>query len=82
MKYNSADEDDTGIGLCGWVLTSLSLGLDNHDDHDEEDDVDHECASPRAGQTAKSACYAHFSFFTAHSLPLIVLNDELWASYL
>ena len=26
MQPNPADEDDTGIGLCGWVLTSLSLG--------------------------------------------------------
>ena len=48
LKYNSADEDDTGIGLCGWVLTSLSLGLDDHDNHDGDDDGD-ERASPRAG---------------------------------
>ena len=73
MKYNSADEDDTGIGLCGWVLTSLSLGLDNHDDHDGEDDVDHERASPRAGQTAESACYAHFSFFFGSQLTVSLL---------
>ena len=29
LNPNPAEEDETGIGLCGWLLTSLSLGSDH-----------------------------------------------------